>query len=289
MASREKKYQTQPFPAWRNMAGDLCDLGRRQNTIHGFVEVDVTVPRTLLREHKARTGESLSFTGFVTLCLAQAVAQDRQVQALRQGRKLVIFDDVDVTLMVEGEVDGRKVVVNHIVRQAQLKSVRQIHDEIRAAQAGVHEKARRLSAFTLFLSLPRFIRSRMFQLIRSRATLWAGLGGTVSITAVGMFGSGRAGWGLPISPAPLMLTVGGIAKKPAVVDDRIEPREILCLTISLDHDTVDGAPAARFVSRLTELLESGYGLNGDLYDPEPVPDSSLAHPPGRHSWETAGG
>lgn len=275
MSAGGKKHQTLPFPTWRNMAADLCDLGQQQNTIHGFVEVDVTVPHARLREHKARTGESLSFTGYVTHCLAQAVVHDRQVQALRQGRKLVIFDDVDVTLMVEGEDGGRKVVVNHIVRQAHLKSVRQIHDEIRAAQAGVKETVRRLSPLTFFLSLPRFVRSRIFQLIRNRAALWAGLGGTVSITAVGMFGSGRAGWGLPISPAPLMLTVGGIAQKPAVVDGRIEPREILCLTISLDHDIVDGAPAARFISRLTELLETGHELNGDLHDPEPVPEDGL--------------
>jgi hypothetical protein len=27
-----------------------------------------------------------------------------------------------------------------------------------------------------------------------------------------------------------------------------------------DHDVVDGAPAARFVERLVDLIESGYGL-----------------------------
>jgi pyruvate/2-oxoglutarate dehydrogenase complex dihydrolipoamide acyltransferase (E2) component len=58
----------------------------------------------------------------------------------------------------------------------------------------------------------------------------------------------------------LGLVVGGIARKPAVVEDRIEPREILNLTVAFDHDVVDGAPAARFVRRLVELIESGYGL-----------------------------
>ena len=57
-----------------------------------------------------------------------------------------------------------------------------------------------------------------------------------------------------------MLTLGGISERPVATDGRVEPREILCMTISLDHDTVDGAPAARFVSRLTELIESGHGL-----------------------------
>jgi pyruvate/2-oxoglutarate dehydrogenase complex dihydrolipoamide acyltransferase (E2) component len=40
----------------------------------------------------------------------------------------------------------------------------------------------------------------------------------------------------------------------------IEPREILNLTVMFDHDIVDGAPAARFMRRLVELIESGYGL-----------------------------
>ena len=46
----------------------------------------------------------------------------------------------------------------------------------------------------------------------------------------------------------LTVTVGGITKKPGVVDDRIEIREFLDLTISIDHDVVDGAPKVRFVT-----------------------------------------
>ncbi len=45
-----------------------------------------------------------------------------------------------------------------------------------------------------------------------------------------------------------------------MVDGRVEPREILNLTVVFDHDVIDGAPAARFVHRLVELIESGYGL-----------------------------
>jgi pyruvate/2-oxoglutarate dehydrogenase complex dihydrolipoamide acyltransferase (E2) component len=265
LTSNSRQYHTVPFARWRNMVSDLCDLGQRQNNIHGFLEVDVTVPRACLREVKARTGESLSFTGYVTHCLAQAVAQDKQVQAFRQGRKLVIFEDVDVALMIEGEVEGRKVVVNHVVRAAHLKGVEKIHDEIRAAQAGVKDAVRSWSTANLLLSLPGFLRSLVWRVIRGRALLWAGMAGTVAITAVGMFGKGRMGWGLPLIPAPLSLTLGGIAEKPAVVDGRIESREILCLTISFDHDIIDGAQAVRFVSRLTELLEAGRGLNGDLH------------------------
>jgi hypothetical protein len=73
--------------------------------------------------------------------------------------------------------------------------------------------------------------------------------GTVVLTAVGMFGKG-AGWGIPISGDTLSIMLGGIAEKPGVVDGHIAIREYLSLTISFDHNIIDGAPAARFTERL---------------------------------------
>jgi len=58
-----------------------------------------------------------------------------------------------------------------------------------------------------------------------------------------------------------MMTVGGIAEKPGVVNGTIAIREYLSLTLSVNHDIVDGAPAARLTERLKELIESGYGLD----------------------------
>jgi hypothetical protein len=75
-----------------------------------------------------------------------------------------------------------------------------------------------------------------------------------------MFGEGHSGWGIFPVTQVLGLVVGSIAWKPAVVEGRIEPREILHLTVTFDHDVVDGAPATRFTRRLIELIESGYGL-----------------------------
>ena len=58
----------------------------------------------------------------------------------------------------------------------------------------------------------------------------------------------------------LQLTLGGIGEKPGVVNHQIEVREYLSVTISFDHDVIDGAPAARFTQRLKKLIENGYGL-----------------------------
>ena len=79
--------------------------------------------------------------------------------------------------------------------------------------------------------------------------------GTTLVTAVGMFGLG-AGWAVGIVPLhTLCITVAGITRKPGLVDGRIEPRDYLALTASVDHDIVDGAPAARFVKRFREIIE----------------------------------
>ena len=76
-----------------------------------------------------------------------------------------------------------------------------------------------------------------------------------------MFGGGHNGWGLTPTGTSLSLVVGSMNWKPAVVEGRIEPREILNLTVVFDHDVIDGAPATRFTHRLVELIESGVGLD----------------------------
>jgi pyruvate/2-oxoglutarate dehydrogenase complex dihydrolipoamide acyltransferase (E2) component len=68
------------------------------------------------------------------------------------------------------------------------------------------------------------------------------------------------GWILPVSVHPLAFAIGSIVKKPGVKDDKIEIREYLYMTVSVDHDVIDGAPAVRALAKLTKLIERGHGL-----------------------------
>ena len=104
------------------------------------------------------------------------------------------------------------------------------------------------------LRLPGFLRRLFYRWLDRSPETRKRLGGTVVLTAIGMAGSG-AGWGLPIASSTLTITLGGIETKPGFVDGRIEPREYLCMTVSFDHDVVDGVPAARFASRLRQIVE----------------------------------
>jgi len=59
---------------------------------------------------------------------------------------------------------------------------------------------------------------------------------------------------------PICFALGSIVKKPGIFEGEITPREYLYMTVLINHDVIDGAPAARFISRLTALMEGGYGL-----------------------------
>ncbi|MFO7631459.1 MAG: 2-oxo acid dehydrogenase subunit E2 [Caldilinea sp.] len=110
-----------------------------------------------------------------------------------------------------------------------------------------------------FVRLPGLVRRLFYWVLFKNPHLLKEYYGTVMMSAVGMFGTG-GGWGIPVSNHTLQLTLGGIAEKPGIVDNQIEIRKYLSVTISFDHDIIDGVPAARFTQRLKELMESSYGL-----------------------------
>ncbi|MFO7851774.1 MAG: 2-oxo acid dehydrogenase subunit E2 [Bacteroidales bacterium] len=55
-----------------------------------------------------------------------------------------------------------------------------------------------------------------------------------------------------------MLHSNSINNKVVEFDNQFVTREHLCLTVSFDHDIVDGAPASRFMNQLTETIKNGH-------------------------------
>ena len=271
MPKTAPSYRLVDVPLARRGTHNALDVYWSNHNIYALLEVDVTNARQLIDEHEAQTGEGLSFTGYLAFCLARAVDENKSVQAYPKGRKqLVIFDDVDIFLPVERGQDQARAAVPYILRRANHKSYLEIHREIRAFQTqplqrgtGIFANVPHHSAFQFMMSTPWPLPRLFVRLIRAVSrrdpTRAAMAGGTVVVTAPGMAGR-RGGWGLAPGGRSLALIVGGIARKPAVIEERVEPRDILNLTVAFDHDVVDGAPAARFVKRLVELIESGYGL-----------------------------
>lgn len=159
---------------------------------------------------------------------------------------------------VERVTEGRVEVFELIIRAANRKSVGEIHREIRGAQARTPEEMTLLRYARWYAAVPAFARRLLIRLVQRMPKAVKKYSGTVMVTSVGMFGNG-AGWGIPFAGYTLTITVGGIVARPRVVNGQLEDREHLCLTVSFDHDIVDGAPAARFVQRFRELVEGGEG------------------------------
>lgn len=247
---------------------NILDLPRPTHPMYGLLEVDVTVIRKFIAEHKAHSGESLSFTGYLTFCVARAVEEHKAIQTYRKGhRKLAMFDEVDVGLMIERQIGEKRVLSGTVIRDASHKTYREIHEQIRSAQSTPVDPSEEIPAW--FLSVMMFpwpfswlVKTLLGWAIHRNPTIPVSMTGTVGITAVGMFGKGHSGWGFEVTRHSLDIVVGSITWKPAVVEGRIEPREILNMTVVFDHDVIDGAPAARFTKRLVELIETGYGLEG---------------------------
>ncbi len=258
MRTRARGYTLVPYSRLRRAAQDL-EVLQRPHLIHALLEANVSWPRAAIDAHEKVTGEHLSFTAFLVTCVARAVDEDKIMHAYRKGRRhLILYEDVDVAVLVDLSAEGQHQAVYHIIRAANRKSLCQIHGEIRNAQSA-QQTTTWLAGVKVFQILPGWLRRRLLRTFGRWPGIWRARGGTVAVTEVGMLGRG-GGWGVPMTPNTLAVTVGGIGEKLVLLNGAPVMQEYLSLTISVDHDVVDGGPAARFASRLRELIEQGYGL-----------------------------
>lgn len=255
----DENYTLKAFPRLRRFSIDAGVIGRRRNTMHGLIEIDISEPRRILAEHHQQTGEKLSFTAYLITCLAQAIAEYPEVQAWRDWRgRLVIFENVDISILIEIDSGRGKIVLPHTIKAIDQKTFRQIHDEIRTVQ-NRPSATREHHFMSGFLSLPGFLRTTLEEILQRFPVYTRHLVSPVQVSAVGMFGTG-GGWAVPLTSFPLCIFIGGIQSRPGIWQDQISIREFLQVTVSFNHDIIDGAPAARFTNRFRQLVESCAGL-----------------------------
>jgi pyruvate dehydrogenase E2 component (dihydrolipoamide acetyltransferase) len=87
-----------------------------------------------------------------------------------------------------------------------------------------------------------------------KATIADMQGGTFTISNLGMFGIDAF---TPVINLPecAILGVGRMIDKPVVREGAIVVRSMMTLSLTFDHRTVDGAPAARFLQQVGEFIE----------------------------------
>ena len=79
-------------------------------------------------------------------------------------------------------------------------------------------------------------------------------GGTFTITNPGIYG-GLFGTPIISQPQVAIMGLGGIEKRPVVVNDAIAIRPMCYLVLSFDHRVIDGAVADQFMARVKQLLQ----------------------------------
>lgn len=196
-------------------------------------EIDMTEAiklRNALLEQEEDVDARITYTDILVVAIAKALKDNPIINSSVIENEIVIWEDINIGVAValEDGLEGGLIVP--VVRNADQKSLSEIAPEVRT----LVEKA------------------RTGKLMPDDVT-----GGTFTLTNLGAVGGGW-GFGTPIinQPQSAILATGSISDRPVVRDGQVVVRSIMTYSLTFDHRVIDGAPAARFAARITELLEN---------------------------------
>ena len=202
-----------------------------QSAPHFYLTVRVDVTRLLelraeLNRQLAAGGQDLkvSVNDMIVKACAGLLAANRELNVSFGGDKLVVHQRVHIGVAVA--VDGGLLVP--VVRDADQKSLTQVARE--AGELVGQARTGRLSGDDMG-------------------------GGTFTVSNLGMLGVEQF-TAVINPPEAAILAVGAAVAEPLVTaDGEVEVRQVLRLTLSIDHRAVDGATGARFLAQLKDVLE----------------------------------
>ena len=259
--------EVSPFPRSRLSTIDLGHVGVRKHHIAALLEVDVTRARSGLRMANRRGRSTISFLAWLIKNVASSLGEYPNAHAVRVGkRSIATFAQVNVSIMVERNIDGTYVPLPLLIPNADTRTAEDIEAQIALARQqpvsgasvviGQSSNRKRALAMRLYYALPGFIRRWLLKRALANPARLQHMMGSVVITSVGMGGRVK-GWFIPKSMHPVCIGIGAVTPKAVVLNGRIEAREVLHLTVLVDHDVVDGAPASRWISSLVRAMETG--------------------------------
>jgi len=263
---KKEKYTIKKLSPMAKVIDDYTTEARSKNTIWAYGAADITKAREKLREHKERTGESISFTAFLIAVYARIVEKHKYPMntLIKNKKNYYIFDEVDVQTNTERVIDGVKKPVNLTIRNAHSKTLREIHNEIRRGQKKkVELTTGNQSGKTLlkiFPKIPRFLRKIIIHNIFTNPLRKKKMLGTVGLTAAGMMAkeTNELGWAIYMTPHSCSLGIGTMAKEYKMdKEGKVVERESLAVTLAFDHAVIDGGPSARFLQDLYYSVRKG--------------------------------
>jgi pyruvate dehydrogenase E2 component (dihydrolipoamide acetyltransferase) len=172
-------------------------------------------------------GQALpSYTDMLVKLVAQALSEYPVMNARLEGEQLVYQEPIHIAMAVDTPAG----LVAPVIRMVQTKGLKQIARE----SAALVEKA-----------------------LAGRLSLDEVSGSTFTVTNLGMYDIDSF---TPLINLPecAILGVGRIVARVVVIDEETEAtavRRMMALSLTFDHRVVDGAPAARFLQRIRQLVE----------------------------------
>lgn len=243
------------IPKSRIATFDVYRVAKSKHHVAALLEFDVTEVRSELQKRR-RLGETITLNAWIVAAIAKAVAKHPETAAFKIGnRKLKSFDDVKISFMIEKNINAKRVPFPMIIEKAQTKSAHDIAIEI---DKGVNKidandliVVGRTTDFweRLYYYLPDCFRRFVWKCILNMPNFAYEKMGNVSITSLGASGNAD-GWFIHSSIHPIAFGIGAVVKKPVVYNNTIQIRQMLNMTVLLDHDLLDGAPMVRFIKCL---------------------------------------
>lgn len=222
-----------PFKGLRKIIADNVAKSR-QTAPHVTLtlEVDMTEAAALLNKLKPEVQKvysaKLTYTDLLVKTVSRALEGHPLCNAALIGDEVRVYADKNIGVAVATDTG----LIVPVLRQADVKSIGSLSVELKALVERCRTGKQNQDDIT---------------------------GGTFTITNLGAFGIDVFD-PIIVPPQSCILGVGRIADKPIVVDKQIVIRPMMNLCLSFDHRVLDGAPAARFLQRLKELLESPFLL-----------------------------
>jgi pyruvate/2-oxoglutarate dehydrogenase complex dihydrolipoamide acyltransferase (E2) component len=255
------------IPKSRIATFDTFSIGLQKHHVSALLEFDVTESRKKLQDLR-RNGINISFNAWIIKVISSVLQKHPEASAfIYNKKKLIIFNDINISIIVEKKIDNNKVPIPIVIEKTNNKSASEITSEIENAKNQdlsandiVINKHSTLSE-RVYYHLPGFMRRLAWRIILRNPKIAYPKMGNAVITSIGMMGRIN-GWFIHKSVHPISFGIGSILKKAVVVDNEIKVREILNMTILVDHDVIDGAPMVRLLNDLTKLIESGELING---------------------------
>jgi pyruvate/2-oxoglutarate dehydrogenase complex dihydrolipoamide acyltransferase (E2) component len=255
-------YRFQSIPRSRIATFDIFEIGLSKHHIVAMIELDVTESRARLRNLR-KNGITVSFNAWLIKVIGNVLHKHSEASAyLYNKKKLIIFNDINVSLIVEKKIGDTNVPIPLVIEKINEKSALEITAEIEKAKNqdltsdDIMLKKQSTSYERFYYHLPGFVRMLFWRVLLMKPKTAFQTMGNLAVTSVGMIGKIN-GWFIHKSVHPISFGVGSILKKPVVIENEIKIREILNMTILVDHDVIDGAPMVRFLKDLTNHLENG--------------------------------